>query len=244
MTVTQLRYQAPSSLQAAQSLAQRLQLELVEFVPETDHLLLAEALQLVSADCGELKLDFLQGALEHRRRFGGGELLIKACGRPQQADDWLLDLTAGCGRDAFVAANHGWQLKMCERHPIVHALLEDALSRARLSGQPPFEQMQLIGVSAQQYLSQLAPDQAPSLIYLDPMFPHRSKSAKVKKDMQLLQRHVGADLDADALLLQALPLAKRRVVVKRPDSAPYLAQQTPSYSLHSRGHRFDIYQRG
>lgn len=53
------------------------------------------------------------------------------------------------------------------------------------------------------------------MVYLDPMFPHRQKSALVKKEMRVFQTLVGADDDADALLAPARRLAKKRVVVKR-----------------------------
>lgn len=247
MSLTQLCYEGPHYQSAAQALAQRLNLTLTEPAeppPAGDHLWLGPALELVSPDCGRLKLDFIEGALEHRRKFGGGELLIKACGRPQTDSDWLLDLTAGCGRDSFVAVNHGWRVQMCERNPLVHALLADALHRAHQQNPELFDRLNLQPQSAQQVLASLAPEQRPAVIYLDPMFPHRAKTAKVKKDMQLLQRYVGPDADADELLLLALPQVLRRVVVKRPDSAPYLAQKSPSYSLASRGHRFDVYQQG
>lgn len=231
-------------LATATALAQRLSMQLVRQAPEQDHLALTDALELVSRDCGRLRLDFVGGALEHRRRFGGGELLVKACGKPLSASAWALDATAGCGRDAFILAIHGWSVRLWERQPLVHALLEDALARARLTGGAWFERMELECQASLVGLELLAAAaDRPHLIYLDPMFPHRTKSAKVKKDMQLLQRYVGADTDADALLMPALAATQARVVVKRPDSAPWLAGVKPSYAVASRGHRFDVYQK-
>ena len=52
------------------------------------------------------------------------------------------------------------------------------------------------------------------------------KSALVKKEMRVFQHLVGADLDADELLTPALQLARKRVVVKRPDYAEFLAQKS------------------
>lgn len=46
--------------------------------------------------------------------------------------------------------------------------------------------------------------EAPQVVYLDPMFPHRDKSALVKKEMRLFRPLVGDDLDAPALLQAAL----------------------------------------
>ena len=78
------------------------------------------------------------------------------------------------------------------------------------------------------------------VVYLDPMFPHKNKSALVKKEMRVFQSLVGADLDADQLLATALKLA-HRVVVKRPDYAGYLAECKPHFSQTTKNHRFDIY---
>ena len=81
----------------------------------------------------------------------------------------------------------------------------------------------------------------PDVVYLDPMFPHRQKSALVKKEMRVFQSLVGADLDADALLPAALAVAGKRVVVKRPDYAGFLNDMPPSMSIETPSKRFDVY---
>ncbi|MGM1297838.1 class I SAM-dependent methyltransferase [Enterobacter hormaechei] len=78
-------------------------------------------------------------------------------------------------------------------------------------------------------------------VYLDPMFPHKQKSALVKKEMRVFQSLVGPDLDADGLLEPARQLATKRVVVKRPDYAPPLADVATTNAVTTKGHRFDIY---
>ena len=79
------------------------------------------------------------------------------------------------------------------------------------------------------------------VVYLDPMFPHKQKSALVKKEMRVFQSLVGPDLDADGLLEPARQLATKRVVVKRPDYAPPLADVATPNAVVTKGHRFDIY---
>ena len=81
----------------------------------------------------------------------------------------------------------------------------------------------------------------PDVIYLDPMFPHRKKSALVKKEMLAFQSLIGDDNDSNELLNVCLQTAKKRVVVKRPIKAPYLNDQKPSLSMKMKKHRFDIY---
>ncbi|MBJ7548854.1 class I SAM-dependent methyltransferase, partial [Pseudomonas sp. OA3] len=83
--------------------------------------------------------------------------------------------------------------------------------------------------------------EAPQVIYLDPMFPHRDKSTLVKKEMRLFRPFVGDDLDAPALLEAALALATHRVVVKRPRKAPAIEGGKPGYVLEGKSSRYDIY---
>ena len=59
--------------------------------------------------------------------------------------------------------------------------------------------------------------------------------------MALFQTFVGDDNDADQLLPLAYQLAKKRVVVKRPDYAPFLNEQTPSSQIKTKKNRFDLY---
>ena len=45
-----------------------------------------------------------------------------------------------------------------------------------------------------QVLAEITPP--PDVVYLDPMYPHKTKSALVKKEMRVFQSLVGADEDA------------------------------------------------
>ncbi len=42
----------------------------------------------------------------------------------------VLDATAGLGRDAFVLADLGCKVQLCERNALIHTLLADGLTRA------------------------------------------------------------------------------------------------------------------
>jgi 16S rRNA (guanine1516-N2)-methyltransferase len=110
--------------------------------------------------------------------------------------------------------------------PIVAALLENGLERAKLNSEVSdiASRMSLVHAAT---IEELSFTQQPDVIYLDPMYPHREKSAAVKKEMRVFQSLVGEDLDADDLLEPALKLAKYRVVVKRPSYAPPLNNKTP-----------------
>ncbi|KKC98649.1 MULTISPECIES: class I SAM-dependent methyltransferase [Photobacterium] len=213
--------------------------------------LTAERLELLKQDepkLGAVFVDLAGGAAAHRRKFGGGrgQAIAKAVGLKSGVTPTVLDATAGLGRDAFVLASLGCRVQMVERHPVVAALLEDGLRRAGADaeiGGWVRERMSLLHATSQDALTELAadPDVRPDVVYLDPMFPHKKKSALVKKEMRVFQSLVGADMDADLLLAPALALAGKRVVVKRPDYAPWLDGQSPSTVIHTKKNRFDVY---
>ena len=236
-------------LQTARQLAQRWQLPLAEYADSGLVLYLDEnGLALKTLDdpkMGPVQVDFASQAMTWRRQHGGGrgEAVAKAVGIKGDHLPGVLDATAGLGRDAFILASLGCRVTMLERSPVVAALLDDGLTRAAtdpsLADWLP-QRMQLLHHSALDSLSGWTADK-PDVIYLDPMFPHRKKSALVKKEMRLFQQLLGPDLDADALLAPALRLAAKRVVVKRPSSAPYLADRKPAFEMAGKANRFDIY---
>ncbi|HFK2926889.1 TPA: class I SAM-dependent methyltransferase [Aeromonas hydrophila] len=193
---------------------------------------------------GAVYVDFVEGAVAHRRKFGGGrgQSIAKAVGLKAGAMPQVVDATAGLGRDAFVLASLGCKVTMIERSPVVAALLQDGLARAAQDpeiGPWVRERMQLLHGPAVETLLGLA--ERPDVIYLDPMFPHKQKSALVKKEMRVFQSLVGPDLDADALLPAALAMADKRVVVKRPDYAGWLNEHKPSMAIETKSNRFDVY---
>ena len=195
---------------------------------------------------GPISVDFLQGVNDHRRRFGGGakQLIARAVGCAKGHRPAVLDATAGLGRDAFVLASLGCTLSLLERHNVIHALLDDGLQRARQQCSSDdaavFARMQVQHGDAVEYLRASQELDWP-VIYLDPMYPEREKSAAVKKEMRYFHT---LNIDAgggEELLCAALDSALNRVVVKRPLKAEYLAGEQPSYSLKSKATRYDIY---
>jgi len=227
-------------------LAERWQLEhddnaVMALVLTPDHL---ELRKRDEPKLGGIYVDFVGGAMAHRRKFGGGrgEAVAKAVGIKSGYLPDVVDATAGLGRDAFVLASVGCRVRMLERHPVVAALLDDGLQRGYQDpeiGSWLQERLQLIHASSLAELANLTP--RPDVVYLDPMFPHKQKSALVKKEMRVFQSLVGPDDDADGLLEPARILARKRVVVKRPDYAPPLADVATPNAVETKGHRFDIY---
>ncbi|MEO1750374.1 class I SAM-dependent methyltransferase [Thiofaba sp. EF100] len=236
-------------LDPARQLAHRLNIPCVDQPPAHGLLLLVgrDGLALHDADAPReqpLRVDFESGSMGYRQRAGfrRDELLARAVGIKGGYLPSILDATAGLGRDAFMLASLGCELTLCERHPVVFALLEDGLCRA---GQVPalapvIGRMHLVAGDAAAYLDSAAA-LAPDVVVLDPMFPERGKSALVKKPMRLFHGLVGMDPDADGLLERAMAKARRRVVVKRPLHAPALGGLAPSLSYKGKAVRFDVY---
>ena len=86
-----------------------------------------------------------------------------------------------------------------------------------------------------------AAGEAPDVVYLDPMFPERRKSAAVKKKFQLIH-HLERPCPEEeqvALLEAALAASPRKVVVKRPVKGPHLAGVKPSYTIAGKAVRYD-----
>ncbi len=194
---------------------------------------------------GAIGVDFIGGAVGHRRRFGGGrgQPIAKAAGLKGALSPSVVDATAGLGRDAFVLASLGCQVTLVERSPVAAALLADGLRRGTDDAEtaPIVARMDLVVADAAKWLHSLDGGARPDVVYLDPMFPHREKSALVKKEMRAFQAVIGADLDADNLLEAALAAARKRVVVKRPKGAPFLAGRAPTLDYPTKSHRFDVY---
>ena len=193
---------------------------------------------------GAVVVDFSTDAMQYRAKQGSikNESIAKAVGIKGGQPISVVDATAGLGRDAFMLMSLGASVTLLERSPIVAALLADGIDRAQRDGllSDGGKYFSLLPGQASKLLNHWK-DDPPDVIYLDPMFPHKKKSALVKKEMRLFQRLLGADNDADELLAPALTLARKRVVVKRPDYAPFLCEQKPSMQIKSKKHRFDVY---
>ena len=181
-----------------------------------------------------LVIDFKSDKLTHRRLRGGKkELLLKAIGAKPglQVSDW----TAGLGTDSLLLASAGCEVTLYERSPVLWLLLSQALQGAR--GDPELSsvvaRMSLIKGDAGQHKRA-----SPDVIYLDPMFPTRKKAAQVNGHMQYLQQFLGEDRDADKLVQLAKQAGAKRVVVKRPSSAP---QDDATFTLEAKANRFDVY---
>ncbi|MGP5229425.1 class I SAM-dependent methyltransferase [Psychrobacter celer] len=189
------------------------------------------------------------------------ELLLQAA--KVTADSHVIDATAGFGHDSLILASTGAQVTMLEQQPLMALLL--LVEQQRMSAQPNWQKLMsrlhIINTDALSYFATLPADmtgatKAVDVVYLDPMFPEDSyqdsktgKGAKVGKQMQALH-HLAhpPTLDEEMALLNKAQAVvadnqegRGRVIVKRPQQAPFLSQQNPDESWHHAAVRFDGY---
>ena len=170
----------------------------------------------------------------------GRELLVRAARVRGVEAPTAVDATAGLGEDSLLLAAAGFTVTMFEKDPVIAALLRDALERA--ASDP-----QLAGVAARMTLVEgdsvaglRELDFSPDVVFLDPMFPERTKSAAVKKKFQLLH-HLERPCDNEEELLDAALAARpRKIVIKRPPKGPWLAGAKPSHSIAGKAVRYDV----
>ena len=190
-----------------------------------------------------LKCDFLQGAISHRLRFGGGrgQHLPKAVGLKGGQSPIIIDATAGLGRDAFLLASLGSQVTLIERSDMIHELLAAGMEAAHKAGgqhKEIIERMTLIHGDS----IELLPRMHAEVVLVDPMHPPRKKSALVKAEMRAIRDIVGYDEDQRLLIETALAIAAKRVVLKWPARAAPLAGLRPaSHQITGKSIRYDVF---
>ena len=229
----------------AAKLSEQLQLPLLAAGQATQKYQLAYCndrlqLHISESNYNPIYIDFLNGKLAHRARFGGGksQLLARACGLHRQKNPVILDCTAGLAEDGFVLASLGASVTLLERSPIIAALIADALQRGQEN--ETVQRLQLTHTDAIDFLKNESSTHY-DVVYIDTMFPERQKSAAVKKEMRVLKELVGTDDDANDLLQAALASSIKKVVVKRPKLAGAIGGIKPTHVLQGESSRFDVY---
>ena len=189
-------------------------------------------------DFAEMLPRIKQGALQR-------EMLVKAARVKGVEAPRAVDATAGLGEDSLLLAASGFTVTLCEADPVIAALLEDALARAsahEVLG-PIVERMHLVAGDSRITLERAGASMGaqPDVVYLDPMFPGRTKTAAVKKKFQLIHglERPTEPLDEESLLQAALAARPRKVVIKRPVKGPYLAGVKPSHAIAGKAVRYD-----
>lgn len=188
----------------------------------------------------ELRGDFTRMLPRLRQGRLQQELLVRAARVRGVEEPTAVDCTAGLGEDSLLLAAAGFRVTLFERDETICALLADAMERA--ASEPGLaavvERMTLVGGDSIAGLAELG--FSPDVVYLDPMFPARTKSAAVKKKFQLLHHLEQPCEEEEALVATALAAAPRKVVIKRPAKGAQLAGMKPSYSIAGKAVRYDV----
>ena len=239
-TVVSVQGESPARAREA---AQQLALEYGNY-QDTEGLLLVvgEASAWLELSGVNVTVKFDSAAMQHRRKGGHNEMLGRAVGLKADRKPLIWDATGGLGRDAFVLADLGCEVTLCERVPVLAWLLDQAVRAAAVSG---VDQVR----AAAARMSVLAGDSktlrapAGTVIYLDPMFPERKKAAAVKKEAAMLQHLADQTDDSESLWQWAWDQPVERIVVKRPLRAPILGHIRPAHTLKGKSVRFDVFIR-
>ena len=237
-------YLDDTATEHARRLARQFQLSILSDLPDSGEYLLADAEGVSLCRAGEkgrVRVDFGGGAAQYRRTKGGGELIAKAVNHTTKPTVW--DGTGGLGRDSFVLASLGLNVHTFEQHPAVACLLADGLERALQEPeiQDIARRMTFHYGNAVDLMRELAAQSRPDIVYLDPMYPERQKSAAIKKEMAYFHSVVGVAQEEAKLLAAARAIAKKRVVVKRPRLGEFLNGEKPAYQYTGKSTRFDVY---
>ena len=186
--------------------------------------------QVLKGDFTRLLSRISGGHLQH-------EILLKAA-KPEGGEK-AVDATAGLGEDSFILAAGGYEVEMFEHNPVTFSLLNDALIRARKDPKLKdiAKRMSLKEGDSKELLSGLT--YSPNLIYLDPMFPEKKKSAETKKKLQVLHRIELPCSDENELLKAAISSKPKKIIIKRPPDGDFLGGMRPTYSIERKAVRFD-----
>ena len=202
---------------------------------------------LHDTDLGRLEIDFAVGSIGWRGTARARqERIVRACRalRPEESESpHIVDGTGGLGGDAWILAAVGARVTVLEQHPVIRALLEDGLRRARAHAPEIVDRIEVLDGDTRARIAALAPD----VLYLDPMYPPRRKQALGDRRLRLLAALLAADGlagdDATGLVAAGLAAAVPRVVLKCPVRVRIEGLPKPNHALAGRSTRFDVWLR-
>ncbi|MCR5255137.1 MAG: class I SAM-dependent methyltransferase [Acetatifactor sp.] len=206
-----------------------------ELVRDEFGLKLTDGERELRGDFGAMKKRLKQANLER-------ELLVKAARiKNSEGPVRVIDATAGLGEDSLLLAAAGFKVKMFEYDTTIFSLLSDAVERASEDEELKdiVKNMEVINGDSIEYLQ--SGECEADVIFLDPMFPERQKSAAVKKKFQLLQQLERPCGNEEELLSAAFNAKPKKIVIKRPVKGPCLGGKKPDYSLAGKAVRYDCF---
>ena len=186
-----------------------------------------------SQELGAMSFDFDSDLRYHARQNYAitKEPLARALGLVGHPGKSVWDATCGTGKDSLLIQHFKGQVTAFERSPAVYLLLLDAKRRAPVNFEIHFEDPKLLKNIMIR----------PEVIYYDPMYPEKKKSALPRKEMRIFKEVVGEDPDSKEFLEWVLTVATERVVVKRSLHAEPI-KENPTASYKGKSTRYDMYK--
>ncbi|OFZ19564.1 MAG: hypothetical protein A2Z20_08360 [Bdellovibrionales bacterium RBG_16_40_8] len=176
-----------------------------------------------------------------RKKIGlKSDCLARAIGYKKGEVLRVIDATAGLCRDAFHIACLGCQVVAIENNLQIFNVVSYFVNLL-----PTKYNLTLVHQEAKKFLLSLSENDRPDVIYLDPMFPEKNKSAKPGKESELLKllAPIASIEEEKNFLNSALQVAKKRVVIKRPLYAPAI-KSSPQIVFKGKSVRYDVYITG
>ncbi len=180
--------------------------------------------------------------------------IVRGIGAESNAGRPIVDATAGLGGDAAVAAiaDPTRRVLACERHPLLAAVLEHEVHRARAAGHEAATRIEVRPTDAVGVLESFDPADGPALVILDPMFPPRRRSSALPpKPMQRIRELAEtpdpetAEREATTMLDLAAAAGAGRIVLKRPPESghPVTALGRPTFEIETKLVRWMVWER-
>lgn len=205
------------------------------FFYDGEHLYLKD----LSINITSIYVDFTVGAIDYRRKTSGiKQEILKAIGINNNKK--ILDTTAGLCKDSFIFATYGLKVVALEQNPLIYNITKNGLEFAinNPNTQDIVKNIKLINTNSIDFLKNNECDF--DCIYLDPMFPKKTKSSLCKKEMQLFH-NLAFYGDNEELFNLSMLKTKNRVVVKRMINNEYIVNKKPSYQIFGKTIRYDVY---
>lgn len=202
----------------------------IELIKSTERLYLCDREAKLN-----IEVDFIKLIESNRGKNSNSQGLIKAIGK-FCAKKIIYDLTAGLGKDSMIIALQGYKINMFEKHKLLYQMLRYAIDAlAQTKYYELAHRMKLHNLDSKEFCKNLTYDKN-NIFYLDPMFPERNKNAKVKKDLQLLQKICPCEENIEDFI--NLLKGKGKIIVKRPKLAPEIKIK-PHHVI--KGSKIDFY---
>ena len=200
----------------------------------------AKDLELLDLDPTDL------AAIIYRLKYGGShkkQSIARAVGTSNNNMLKVIDATCGFGTDSLVLAYLNCQVFAIEKNQAIANFFSNRIAAAKQNSflAPIANNIKLLIGDCLELIPTIIEkyDFFPDVIYLDPMFNHKT-SAAPNKFIQVLKK-ILIDYDNKNLLNNILKFKARRVVVKRPRISAHLDNIKPNFIINGKANRFDVY---